>query len=153
VLKIGIRAIISIGGKPMLATHWDGYPPSLGRDLLRCDRSVEAVVEVAEAHTIDSADAALLDTLNRERVTLLAEKHQLTVQEIKAGIRRGNVISADEFEIADIGLHRDLAEFQYDIRGKEVYFRPLDGWWPESVRKAGEFRLLTAKEVDTGRAE
>jgi hypothetical protein len=153
VLKIGIRAIISIGGKPMLATHWDGYPPSLGRDLLRCDRSVEAVVEVAEAHTIDSADAALLDTLNRERVTLLAEKHQLTVQEIKAGIRRGNVISADDFEIADIGLHRDLAEFQYDIRGKEVYFRPLDGWWPESVRKAGEFRLLTAKEVDTGRAE
>jgi hypothetical protein len=29
-LKIGTRAVISIEGKPMLATHWDGYPASLG---------------------------------------------------------------------------------------------------------------------------
>jgi len=40
-----------------------------------------------------------------------------------------------------------LVEFEYDIRGKEVYFRPLDGWWPESVRNAGEFRLLSEKEI------
>jgi hypothetical protein len=40
VLKIGIRAIISIGGKPMLSTHWDEHPASLGRDLLNCDKSV-----------------------------------------------------------------------------------------------------------------
>jgi hypothetical protein len=88
VVKIGTRAVISVDAKPMLATHWDGYPASLGRDLLRCDKSIEAVIEVAKAHTIDSADASLLNTLNSERVTHLAEKHQLTVQEIKAGIRR-----------------------------------------------------------------
>jgi len=40
-----------------------------------------------------------------------------------------------------------LVEFEYDIRGKEVYFRPLDGWWPESVRNAGEFRPLSEKEI------
>jgi hypothetical protein len=71
VVTIGTRAIISIAGKPMLATHWDGYPASLGRNLLHCDTSIEAVIEVAKAHTIDAADARLLDTLNRERVSLL----------------------------------------------------------------------------------
>jgi len=137
----------------MLATHWDGYPTSLGRDLLHCDKSVKVVIEVAKAHTIDAADASLLDTLNAERVTQLAEKHQLTVQEIKAGKRRGNVISADDHEIADIGLHRDLVEFQYDIRGSAVFFRKLDGWWPESLRKAAEFKRLTRKAVFSRRAE
>jgi hypothetical protein len=153
VVKIGTRAIISINGKPMLATHWDGYPTSLGRDFLNCDKSLKAVIEVAKAHTIDAADPEILDALNRERVEQLAEKHQLPVQEIKAGKRRGNVISADDYEIADIGLHRDLVEFQYDIRGTAVFFRKLNGWWPESLRNAGEFRLLTPKVVAGRRAE
>jgi len=67
------------------------------------------------------------------------------VQEIKAGKRRGKIICADGYEIADIGLHRDLAEFQYDIRGNTVFFRKLDGWWPEALRNAEEFRLLGEK--------
>jgi len=153
VVNIGTRAIISIDGKPMLATHWDGNPTSLGRDLLRCDKSIEAVVEVAEAHTVDAADPQVIEALNAERVTLLAEKHKLTAQEIKVAIRRENLISADDHEIADIGLHRDLAECHYDIRGNSVFFRKLDGWWPESLRNAGEFRLLRAKEVARSRAE
>ena len=130
----------------MLDTHWDGYPASLGRDLLRCDKSIEAVIEVAEAHTIDAADPQLIEALNRERVEQLAEKHRLSVQEIKDGKRRGNVIFADDYEITDIRIHRDLAEFEYDIRGNEVFFRRLDGWWPEALKQAGEFRRLTAKE-------
>jgi hypothetical protein len=153
VVKIGTRAIISIEGKPMLATHWDGYPVSLGRDLLHCDKSIEAVIEVAKSHTIDSTDASLLNTLNAERVTHLAEKHQLTVQEIKAGIRRGNVISADEHEINDRGTYADLAEYHYDISEKEVFFRPIDGWWPEALKLADEFRLLTSEAVAGCRAE
>jgi len=60
----------------MLATHWDGYPASLGRDLLNRDKSVKAVIEVAKAHTIDAADAHLIEMLNRERVEQLALKHQ-----------------------------------------------------------------------------
>jgi hypothetical protein len=81
------------------------------------------------------------------------EKHQLLLQEIKAGKRRGNVISADDYEIADISVHRDLAEFEYDIRDNAVFFRPLDGWWPESVRHAGEFRPLKAKAVADSQAQ
>ena len=152
-VKIGTRAVISIEGKPMLATHWDGYPTSLGADLLRCDKSIKAVIEVTKAHTIDAADPQLLKTLNRERVSGLAEKHQLSVDEIKAGKRRGNVISADDYEIVDIRTYRDLAGFQYDIRSEAVFFRPLDGWWPESVKHAAEFRRLTAKAVGSSRAE
>ena len=139
--------MISIEGKPMLATHWDGYPSSLGRDLLNCDRSIEAVVEVAKAHTIDAADPKVLETLNRERVSELAEKHRLTADEIKAGARRGNVMCADDFEIRNISIYGDWAEYQYDIRGKEIHFRRLRGWWPESLKHAAEFKLLTETDV------
>jgi len=103
-------------------------------------------------YTIDAADVYVLDALNAERITHLAEKHQLTVQEIKAGIRRGNVISADDHEITDLRIYGDLAEYHYDLCGKEVYFRPLDGWWPESVKQAAEFKRLTARDVLTERA-
>ena len=152
-VKIGTRAIISIEGKPMLATHWDGYPSSLGLDLLHCDRSIKAVVEVAKSHTIDAADAWLIEMLNRERIKQLAEKHLLTVQEIKDGKRRGNVICADDHEIVDIRIYGDWAEYHYDLCEKEVYFRPLDGWWPDSVKHAAELKLLTAKEVAHSRIE
>jgi hypothetical protein len=72
VVKIGTRALISIEGNPMLATHWDGHPASLGRDLLSCDKSIKAVIEVAKVHTIDAADPQLLERLNRERLNQLA---------------------------------------------------------------------------------
>ena len=127
----------------MLATHWDGCPASLGLELLNCDKSISAVIEVAKAHVIDAADPQLLEMLNRERVSQLAKKHRLSVQEIKAGNRRGNVICADDFVISDLRTHRDLAEFEYDIRGNQVLFRKLDGWWPESLRNAAEFKLLS----------
>ena len=152
-IKIGTRAIISIDGKPMLATHWDGYPVSLGHDLLHCEKSIKAVIEVAKTHIVAAADPSLLDTLNAERVNQLAEKHQLSVQEIKDGKRRGNVVCADDYEITDIMTYRDLTEYEYDIRGNEICVRRLDGWWPEALRKASEFRYLPAKEIANSRAE
>jgi len=153
VVKIGTRAIVSIDGKPMLATHWDGHPSSLGRDLLNCDKSLGAVIQVAKDHTIDSVDSSLLDMLNGERIRQLAAKHQLTVQEIKSGKRRGNVICADDYEIADITIYRDWAEYQYDIRGKDIHFRPLTGWWPDSLKEAVGFKLLNEKDVVAERSK
>jgi len=49
--------------------------------------------------------------------------------------------------IADIRTYRDLAEFEYDIRNNDVDFRPLDGWWPEALKRAGESRLLSEKGI------
>jgi hypothetical protein len=60
VVRIGARAVTSTDGRPMLATHWDGYPASLGCDLLGCDKSIEAVIEVARAHAIDAAEPQFL---------------------------------------------------------------------------------------------
>ena len=137
----------------MLATHWDGYPSSLGSDLLHCDKSIKAVIEVAKGHTIDAADPRILVALNGERVNALAEKHQLTVQEIKSGKRRGNVICADDYEIADITIYRNWAEYQYDIRGKDIHFRPLTGWWPDSLKEAVGFKLLNEKDVVAERSK
>jgi hypothetical protein len=81
-------------------------------------------------------------------VKQLAEKHRLTETEIKKGKRRGNVICAEDHGISDISDYGDWAEFQYDIRGEEIYFRPLSGSWPESVEHAYEFKLLAEADCD-----
>ena len=60
VVRIGTRALISISGKPVLVTHWDGYPSSLGLDLLSCDKSLRNIIEVAENRTIDAAHISIL---------------------------------------------------------------------------------------------
>ena len=135
--------MISIYGKPLLTTHWDGYPSCLGLELLNSDKTVPAIVKVAKEHTIDAAEHTILEDLNRHRIKTLAKKHRLTQAEIKAGKRRGCVICAEDYEIGSIDNYGDWAEYQYDIRGQEVYFRALSGFYPESVNKAGQFKLLT----------
>jgi len=137
--------LICIDGKPLLATHWDGYPSCLGLELLNCEKTVAAIVEVAKEHTIDSADIAIRKDLNRHRIKTLAKKHRLTQAEIKAGKRRGCVICAEDYEIGSIDNYGDWAEYQYDIRGQEVYFRPLNGFYPKSINKASRLKLLTEK--------
>ena len=74
VIKIGTRALISINGRPMLATHWDGCPTSLGMDLLHCDKTMGAVIKVAKRHTVAAAHRSIHEDLNRERVKELAKK-------------------------------------------------------------------------------
>ena len=58
-VKIGTRALICMDGKPVLATHWDGYPSSLGKELLDCGNSVEAILRIAQKHTINAADTSV----------------------------------------------------------------------------------------------
>jgi hypothetical protein len=94
--------LISKDGKPMLATHWDGYPSDLGLDLLGCDKSIKAIIRVAKRHTIDAAHSSLREELNKVRVKELAKKHRLTETEIRDGKRRGSVICADDYQIGDI---------------------------------------------------
>ena len=149
-IRIGTRALICINGKPLLATHWDGYPSCLGLELLNCDK--RAIVKVAKEHTIDAADIAILEELNRDRVKTLAKKHRLTQAEIRAGKRRGCVICAEDYEIGSIDSYGDWAEYQYDVRGQEVYFRALSGFYPKSIDNAGPFKQLTYDEVKNNKA-
>jgi hypothetical protein len=147
-MRIGTRALISIAGEPVLATHWDGYPDSLGLDLINCSKSLEEIIKVAKAHTIDASHSSILKALKNEKIRELAKKHQLTESKISAGMRRGCVISAEDYAISDIDDYGDWAEYQYDIRGNKVYFRRLEGSWPESARKASDFKLLTKDRAD-----
>jgi len=65
--------LISKNGRPMLATHWDGYPSSLGMELLHCDKTMTDVIKVAKRHTIDAAHRSIHEDLNRQRVKKLAK--------------------------------------------------------------------------------
>ena len=142
-IKIGTRTLISIDGKPILATHWDGYPSCLGLELLNCDKTLPAIIKVAKGHTIDAADHKILQDLNRQRIEKLSEKHRLSMREIKAGKRRGFIICAKDYEICSIKNYGDWAKYQYDVRYQEIYFRPLGGFYPKSVENAALFRRLT----------
>ena len=113
---MGTRALISIDGKPMIATHWDGYPDSLGRDLLKCERCLPKVIEVAKKHSIDSVEGSIREELNNE--------------------------SIEDREVDDISNYRDWAQYEYNIVDRKVYFRKLNGPYPTSVRNAGEFTEL-----------
>ena len=142
-IKIGTRALISINGKPFLATHWDGYPSCLGLELLNCDKTASGIIQVAKGHTIDAADPKVLQELNGERIEWLSKKHRLSRRQIRAGKRRGFIICAEDYEIGSIKNYGDWAEYQYDVRGQEIYFRPLSGPYPKSIENAGPFKRLT----------
>jgi len=149
VVKIGTRAVISINGKPMLATHWDGQPASLGKELMSFGISVVAILRIAEKHTIDAADASLREDLNRQRIRKLSEQRMLTEAEIGEGFRRGNIPTTEDYEISDMRDYEDWAKYQYDIRGKVLLFRPLTGPFPESMKNAESFKVLTPDRAST----
>lgn len=144
---MGTRAIISIDSKLMIATHWDGYPDSLGKDLLECDKTLQGIITVAKKHSIDFADDSIREEINEERVKELVEKHGLTEKEIRDGIRSSNVISNDDYEIGSIEQYGDWAEYQYNIVGDKVLFRPLRGSYPSSLRSARDFQILTTEKL------
>ena len=144
---MGTRALISIQGKPMIATHWDGYPSSLGLDLLRCDKSLGAIIQVAESHTIDAADSSIREELNRKRVKELSLKHHLTEEEILQGKRGGSIICAGDYEVCDLKEYGDWVEYEYNIRNGEVFFRRLIGPYPDSLKRISGYGRLTEEEI------
>ena len=123
----------------MLATHWDGHPASLGKELMSFGISVAAILRIAEKHTIDAADASIRKDLNRQRI----RKHQLAEEETGEEFRCGDILTAEDAEISDLRDYGDRAEYQYDIRGEVVLFRPLTGPFPESIENAETFKVLT----------
>jgi hypothetical protein len=142
---MGTRALISIDGKPMIATHWDGNPENLGVQLSVVKPTIENIIEVAKKHTIDSANRSILRELNNERIRMLMEKHKLTREKIIKGFRRGNIIGAEDYDIGDIKNYGDFAEYQYDIDSKtgKIKFRELHGSWNNA--KAGKWTNMNEK--------
>ncbi len=147
---MGARALISIEGKSMIATHWDGHPFSLGLDLLNCDKSIKSIIDVAKRHTIDFADYSIVENLNKERIEKLSREYNLSKDDIEGGIGR-EVIAVEDYGIDDINIYGDWAQFQYDIRDGQVFFRSLSGFYPDSLRNASDFKLLTQERGEASR--
>jgi len=145
VVRIGTRALIAINGKAMIATHWDGYPSSLGMDIIECDKSLKAIVEVAKKHMIDCCHSLIKEELKKDRNIQKLVKNVKSKTKFIPDVRIGPGVNGEDFEIDDIERYGDNAEYQYDIRGTEIYFRALKGYYPESLRGAEAFRLLTKK--------
>jgi hypothetical protein len=58
------------------------------------------------------------------------------------------IVGGEDHEICNIDDYRYWAEYLYHIQGIKIYFRPLKAWYPESLKKAPDFRLLTEKEAE-----
>jgi hypothetical protein len=127
---MGTRAVIRVDGKPVFATHWDGYPESLGADLVGLRKKTLASVQVvARKHSVDFASPIVRKGLNEERVRYIAKKHKLPIEKVKKGYRRGNIITSDDYEIGGIRGYDDWAEYEYDVNTKtgKVMVRPRAG--------------------------
>jgi len=145
---MGTRALISLNGKPFIAIHWDGYVEGLGKDLLYSDKSIDSIIEIAKSHTIDCAHNSILEKINNERLEELCKKHNISLDEIKEGKRRGKIISCSDYEISDIECYGDWAEYEYNIQDNEVYVKKLCGAYPESIEGSMDYILLTDEIID-----
>lgn len=129
---MGTRATIRINGKLMMATHWDGYPDSLGADLakLRNARmlSTKNIIRVCGEHHIDFADTSVIkmvmhanlahliedqkeDPKDFRKVAILNQKRQLQGKPINSY----NIMSADDYGVSPMRQYNDFAEFEYDV--------------------------------------
>jgi hypothetical protein len=126
---MGTRALIRIEGKDFLATHWDGNPECLGKELseINDEKNIEEILTVAMGHTIDCADKSVLAQLNELRMISIAKRQNLPLAKVKKGVRRGSIIGAGDYGIGDIKRYGDFAEYIYDIKGDEVFVAEGDG--------------------------
>jgi len=145
---MGTRALISINKKSFIATHWDGYPSDLGKDLLESDKSIDSIIEITNSHSIDFADKTILEKVNNLRLKELCKKHNLTIEEVKKGKRKGDIICSDDYEVLDIEHYGDWSEYEYNIENNEVYVRKLCGAYPESLEGASDYILLTDEIIN-----
>ena len=142
---MGTRAIISLKGELILATHWDGHLSSLGKQLLAAGRDIPAIIEVAKKHQIDFArtdilpeiaPARLEEILQRQnKIAARAKLPPLTPDDIRAGTRvcpAIAVIASSDYEIDDITGYDDWAEYQYDYQDGKILVRELSGSWTKT---------------------
>lgn len=104
---MGTRATIRINGKLIYATHWDGYPDSLGADLVALRKAhnlgLGGISQVAVKHSINFADKSILAQANKAMITSLKGKEGYE-----------SYVKSGEF-VTDIKYYDDFSEYEYDI--------------------------------------
>ena len=132
---MGTRAIITQKGKPLFATHWDGYPDELGKGLAKA-KSMSGIFREAVKRYINSADRKFLKKSN------LAMNRKLKGQ---AGY---GWISKKKPFVYDIKGYDDWAEYQYDLdsKGRLKKWRALSGTWKSPTRKTGKWKIVKGRK-------
>lgn len=152
---MGTRALISKNGQLFIATQSDGYPSSLGADLLKAGANTLAIIRAADSHTIVFANKSLLSVLNKERYKKIAAltNGKYSADDIAKMHKKGEelnftVMRAGDSYVDDIANYGDWAEYQYDLKGGKWFFRPLSGAWDASpLNRKGAFKPLTPAAV------
>ena len=134
---MGTRAVIKFG-PIFIATHWDGNPDSLGRDLAELRvKNLESIVNVAKKHTIDCASQKVVDMVSNERFAQIAAKTKgkYSVAQLKELNKEGRYVTfgvqtAGDYPIWTFKGYSDFAEYLYDISSTgQVKYAKLDGEW------------------------
>jgi len=138
---LGTRAIIKFGNT-FIATHWDGYPDSLGSDLKTLKNfTLEEVVKVAESHGIDFATEDVMALTSYKRYEKIVNKanemkgKKYTPEELKEMYEKeGKILmfgvqSAGDYPIGNFDNYGDFAEYIYDVSEKSLRYAELSGSW------------------------
>ena len=140
--------MIRIDGKDFVATHWDGYPEGLGKDLASLPvKNKRAILSVAKEHNIDSASDEIHSELNKKRIESISKEHKLSTSEVKKGMRRGDIISVEDYEVGFIKNYGDFAEYIYDIRDNSVYVAEGVGDYDATKKAEKEGKLKWKRYV------
>lgn len=133
---MGTRAMISIDGKPMFATHWDSYPESLGKELQKLKKKdIPNLLKVASKHSINFADKSLVG---------ISEKMMRKRLKGQAGYEW--LFHKGQHFVDDIKIYGDYAEYQYDVDSKtgKIKFREISGAWDDPKKTAGNWKNLAS---------
>lgn len=173
---MGTRAVINYKGKPVLATHWDGNPESLGQELKDNAKNGtrEEILKVAVEHNIDlisptfapkgeikvptklikSGTAEKLKWQKGYKITKFLKpkefKEEILDKDRGTSETEGN-IEYKYSEVVPMSQYGDWAEYEYkfDDKKKIWLYRELEGSYPASIKKVKSFKLL-AKGVRFG---
>lgn len=147
---MGTRAVIRFG-RTRIATHWDGDPQSLGKDLeqLGLNPTLQQVIDVAKKHGIDFATKEVRDLTADDRFKAIAAKTngKYTWQRLKEMFEKERKMIAfgiqgpEDYPIETFKGYNDFAKYEYDLREHGVFYRQLSGEYsPNNKAKWGPLK-------------
>lgn len=148
---MGTRALITINEKPFIATHWDGYPDSLGADLYGTTTKNQ-IIKAAKEHVIDFAAPEVVRKIEVKRFAEIAAKTngKYSAADVEKLHKEGKQVTftiqgAGDYPIGRIEQYGDWAQYQYDLSNGKWRYRSLRGCYPDSMSNVEPLKTLTKK--------
>lgn len=144
---MGTRAVINFQGKPIFATHWDGDPSSLGKELsAKRPKTPSEIFSIAVKHQIDASSAEFKQKMDEKNIKITSERSNIPIEKVRSAFVRGKgigrgVFTPENYPTSDIKHYNDYAEYEYDVDSEgNVKVRERSGWFKE--KKAGNWKRL-----------